>query len=87
MKSESRNDLWHSVKIENGLSELRMFKFYEEGECHVTVCSVDEKTIKIQFGDHRLPNFFSTELPVSEAREFANLIVRVADAIDKEKSS
>lgn len=87
MKSDSRNEFWHSVKIENGVAELKTFRFYGEGECYVTVCSNDEKNILVQFGDRLTPNFFSTELPVSEAREFANLILRVADAIDKKTRS
>lgn len=87
MKSDSRNEFWHSVKIENGVAELKTFQFYGEGECHVTVYSMDEKTIHIQFGDRLIPNSFLAELPASEAREFANIILRVADAIDKKTRS
>mgnify|MGYP000974422387 CR=1 FL=1 len=88
MKSDSRNEFWHSVKIEKGNAALQTFKFYREGECHINVCSRDEKNILIRFGDRLTStNFFSTELPVSEAREFANIILRVADAIDNKTRS
>ncbi|MDR3897759.1 MAG: hypothetical protein Q3X95_00660 [Duodenibacillus sp.] len=87
MKSDSRNEFWHSTQIEKGVAELTMYKFYEDGECNVAVCSMDQKTVHIQFGDRLIPNFFSTDLPVSEAREFANIILRVADAIDKKTSA
>lgn len=83
MKNTSTNQFYASATVERGDAQLRMFKALDKEECIVEVHLGSEKEVSICMSDRRGFNEATITLDVQEAKEFANMILGVADALER----
>lgn len=87
MKNDSRNPFYASAKVERGTARVKVFKALDKEECGVWVRSYGEREVFIGVGDRFELAFAYIVLDTQEAKEFANMILGVADAIEREGRS
>lgn len=87
MKNDSRNPFYASAKVERGTARVKVFKSLDKEECGVWVRSYGEREVFIGVGDRFELAFTSIVLDTQEAKEFANMILGVAEAIEREGRS
>ncbi len=83
MKNTSTNQFYASATVERGDAQLRMFKALDKEECIVEVHLGSEKEVSICMSDRSGFNAATITLDVQEAKEFANMILGVADALER----
>lgn len=83
MKNDSRNPFYASAKVERGTARVKVFKALDKEECGVWVRSYGEREVFIGVGDRFELAFASIVLDTQEAKEFANMILGVADALER----
>lgn len=83
MKNDSRNPFYASAKVERGTARVKVFKALNKEECGVWVRSYGEREVFIGVGDRFELAFASIVLDTQEAKEFANMILGVADALER----
>lgn len=87
MKNTSTNPFYASAKVERGDARLRVFKALREEECEVVVRREGDKEVYIGFSDRYELALADIILDTQEAKEFANMILGVAEAIEREGRS
>lgn len=87
MKNDSRNPFYASAKVERGTARVKLFKALDKEECGVWVRSYGEREVFIGVGDRFELAFAYVVLDTQEAKEFANMILGVAEAIEREGRS
>lgn len=83
MKNDSRNPFYASAKVERGTARVKVFKALDKEECGVWVRSYGEREVFIGVGDRFELAFASIVLDTQEAKKFANMILGVADALER----
>lgn len=87
MKNTSQNPFWARAKLERGYARLRIFKALRGEACEVVVRSDGHEEIDILLGNKSETALAYITLDAQEAKEFANMILGVADAIEREGRS
>lgn len=91
MKNTSTNPFYASAKVERGDARLRVFKALREEECEVVVRREGDREgdreVYIGFSDRYELALADIILDTQEAKEFANMILGVAEAIEREGRS
>lgn len=87
MKNTSQNPFWAQAKLERGLARFRNFRALIKDECEVVVRSDGDEEIDILIGNRSETALTYVVLDTQEAKEFANMILGVADAIEREGRS
>lgn len=87
MKNTSQNPFWARANLERGCARLRIFKALRGEACEVVVRSDGHEEIDILLGNKSETALAYITLDVQEAKEFANMILGVAEAIEREGRS
>lgn len=83
MKNNSQNPFWAQAKLERGRARFRNFRTLIQDECDVVVRSEGDEEIGILIGNRSETSLTYITLDIIEAKEFANMILGVADAIER----
>ena len=87
MKNTSQNPFWAQAKLERGRARFRNFMALIKDECEVVVRSDGHEEIDILLGNKSETALTYVTLDIQEAKEFANMILGVAEAIEREGRS
>lgn len=87
MKNTSQNPFWARAKLERGRARIRSFRALIKDECEVVVRSDGHEEIDIFLGNKSETALAYVTLDTQEAKEFANMILGVAEAIEREGRS
>lgn len=83
MKNTSQNPFWAQAKLERGWARFRNFMALIKDECEVVVRSDGHEEIDILLGNKSETALTYVTLDIQEAKEFANMILGVADALER----
>ncbi len=83
MKNTSQNPFWAQAKLERGRARFRNFMALIKDECEVVVRSDGHEEIDILLGNKSETALTYVTLDIQEAKEFANMILGVADALER----
>lgn len=83
MKNTSQNPFWARAKLERGRARFRNFRALIKDECEVVVRSDGDEEIDILIGNRSETALTYVTLDIQEAKEFANMILGVADALER----
>ena len=98
MKKENKNPLFTNAKLEESYCKYRMYKCLHNAECEITLRPqgifyeedgkmLKRKDVSIFIGNDTGTIETELVLTTKEAREFANYILELVDAMEKESEA